>query len=147
VNHDTVWESFFDELTKIAVSEAFFKSPTAKSMISTWNAAKGKVPKGQGGILKRAPAALAGGPKAAAGASPVLAKIQARNAAQMPASRKIISEGPVANPQTGRSQHILDEMRKRVDPTKTSPQVAAAQKAEAAARTGQLQAAPKMRIL
>jgi len=164
--NDHLLISFFDELTKIAADFKFLGS-TAQNYAKTLKGIKA----GAGSAVENAaykaqnitkdmrylkaqrpsPALVAASKPAQ---SPILAKIKARNAAKgggggaAPAQRyRSEGGGAFVNPITGRSQHILDQMKARVDPSKSSPQVAAAQKAEQQARAGTLQAAPKMRVL
>lgn len=161
----SIFGGFFDELEKIALTfrpDSKF-SPMAQAYAKTLQAAKA-APKGVEGAAYRAQnitrsirAAAAGvqaQPPPMAQPTSILDKIKARNAAGKGATqRRFVSESAapqgssIVNPQTGRSQHILDKMKARLDPTKANPQVQQARQAEIQARTGTLGANPKTRVL
>lgn len=156
--NETVYTGFFDELSKIAAAFANPKvwSQTAMDYAKTLKGLKSGTASNADKALYRvqnsvrdlraAKAARAGAP--APVVQSTLDKIKARNAAGNGATkRRFVSETPSAmvNPQTGRAQTLMD-MKKRLSGP-SNPQVEAAQKAEASARSGQLGAAPKMRIL
>lgn len=150
---EAMFAAFADELEKIALSPAFFKSPIAKNLIGGWNAVKGSTAPMMG----------------AAGKMPgrhIMLSDQARQQVQKmrlgkraitPPVAKATARPPmaptaVATTKPGRSailaerEAMLKQMKARVNPALTSPQVRAAHQAEADAASGKLMAGGMLKI-